>query len=204
MLIRNFGITLSRLTVEDIELVRYWRNSKDISRFMEYQKFITEEEQKKWFASLNPLTDFYFLINYNGVKVGLIHTSHINWKEKTADAGLFVWDKDYLGTHIPVLASIAMLEYFFNQLGLQKYFAKVGRTNQVAIRYNSSLGFKLQQQSLDNKSFDFYTLEKENYLLVAEKLKKFAATLSFEKPEVRIEPEILNEIRKLQTDSIRQ
>lgn len=204
MLIRNFGITLSRLTVEDIELVRYWRNSKDISRFMEYQKFITEEEQKKWFTSLNQLTDFYFLINYKGVKVGLIHTSHINWKEKAAEAGLFVWDKDYLGTHIPVLASIAMLEYFFNELGLQKYFAKVGRTNQVAIRYNTSLGFKLQQQSADSNGFDFYTLEKDNYLRVAEKLKKFAATLSSEIPQYQLDSEILNEIRKLQAESIRQ
>ena len=63
MIIRNFGITLSQLTLEDIELVRYWRNSKEISSVMEYQKFITEEEQKMWYNSLNPLSDFYFLIN---------------------------------------------------------------------------------------------------------------------------------------------
>jgi RimJ/RimL family protein N-acetyltransferase len=196
MIIGNFGITLSQLTLEDIELVRYWRNSKEISSVMEYQKFITEEEQKKWFNSLNPLSDFYFLINYKGVKVGLIHTSHINWKDKTADAGLFVWDKNYLGTHIPVLASLAMLECFFENFGLKKYFAKVGRENSIAIRYNLTLGFSLHEKS-DNSSFDFYVLEKESYLKASEKLKRFASTVSSEKAQLKIAPELLNEIKKL-------
>lgn len=196
MIIRNFGITLSQLTLEDIELVRYWRNSKEISSVMEYRKFITEEDQKKWFASLNPLSDFYFLINYKGVKVGLIHTSHINWKEKTADAGLFVWDKNYLGTHIPVLASLAMLECFFENFDLKKYFAKVGRENTVAVRYNIALGFSLYEKSTDSK-FDFYVLEKEKYLNASENLKQFAAKISSEKPQLIVTPEFLGEVKKL-------
>ncbi len=196
MIIRNFGIILSQLTLEDIELVRYWRNSKEISKVMEYQKFITEEEQKKWFHSLNPHSDFYFLINYKGVKVGLIHTSHINWKDKTADAGLFVWDKNYLGTHIPVLASLAMLECFFENFGLKKYFAKVGRENSIAIRYNLTLGFSLHEKS-DNSNFDFYVLEKESYLKASEKLRRFVSTVSSENAQLKIAPELLNEIKKL-------
>lgn len=198
MIIRNFGITLSQLTLEDIELVRYWRNSKEISSVMEYQKFISEEDQKNWYYSLNPLSDFYFLINYKGVKVGLIHSSHINWKNKTADAGLFVWDKNYLGTHIPVLASLAMLECFFQNFGLEKYFAKVGRENSVAIRYNLTLGFQLHEKS-DNSRFDFYMLEKENYLKASEKLKRFASTISSEKAQLEVKPELLTEIKKLNT-----
>jgi len=196
MIIRNFGITLSQLTLEDIELVRYWRNSKEISSVMEYQQFITEEEQKTWYNSLNPLSDFYFLINYKGVKVGLIHTSHINWKDKTADAGLFIWDKNYLGTHIPVLASLAMLECFFENFGLQNYFAKVSRENSIAVRYNLTLGFRLHQKSKDS-SFDIYMLEKENYFKTSEKLKKFAATISDEKQQLQIQPELMNELKKL-------
>lgn len=196
MIIRNFGITLSQLTLEDIELVRYWRNSKEICSVMEYKKFITEEEQKMWYNSLNPLLDFYFLINYNGVKVGLIHTSHINWKDKTADAGLFVWDKNYLGTHIPVLASLAMLECFFENFGLQNYFAKVSRENSVAVRYNLTLGFRLHEKSTDS-SFDFYVLEKENYLKTSERLKRFAATVYSEKAQLEIASELLAEIESL-------
>jgi len=196
MLIRNFGITLSRLTLEDIELVRYWRNSKDISRFMEYKKFITEDQQKKWFNSLNPLCDFYFLINWNGQKVGLIHSSAINWNDKTAHAGLFVWDKNYIATHIPVLASLAMLECFFEKFNIQKYFAKVGRGNSVAIRYNAALGFTQHEKSVMS-DFDFYVLEKNTYYKTSQKLKQFASTISAENQEVQIEQEIWNEIIKL-------
>jgi len=195
MFTRNFGITLSRLTLEDIELVRYWRNSKEIAQVMEYKKFITEEEQKKWFNSLNPVTDFYFIINYNGVKVGLIHTSHINWKDKTAHAGLFVWDKNYLGTHIPVLASLAMLECFFDHLEVEKYFAKVDRSNSVAIRYNTALGFVLHEKSADS-DFDFYVLDKKKYKKLSGKLKRVASRVSSGNSELKIEPEILAAIKK--------
>lgn len=196
MIIRNFGITLSQLTLEDIELVRYWRNSKEISSVMEYQKFITEEEQKKWFRSLQRLSDFYFLINYKGVKVGLIHTSHINWRDRIADAGLFVWDKNYQGTHIPVLASLTMLECFFENFGLEKYSAKVGRENSVAIRYNLALGFQLHEKS-NNSNFDFYVLEKDNYLKASEKLRRFASTVSDQGAQLEILPDLLNEIKRL-------
>lgn len=196
MFISNFGITLSRLTLEDIELVRYWRNSKEISKFMEYKKFITEEQQKKWFESLDELCDFYFLINWNGQKIGMIHTSTIDWKEKTAHAGLFIWHRDYLGTHIPVLASLAMLECFFGDLNLETYFAKVGRENKVAINYNKALGFKLFSQSSDS-DFDLYKLEKEEYNKATVKLKKFATTVSAEKPKTEINKKLLAEIEKV-------
>ncbi len=196
MIIRNFGITLSQLTLEDIELVRYWRNSKEISNVMEYQKFITEEEQKKWFHSLKPISDFYFLINYSGIKVGLIHTSQIIWEEKSADAGLFVWDKNYLGTHIPVLASLAMLDCFFENFGLEKYFAKVSRENSVAVRYNRALGFQLHEKSKIS-SFDYYVLEKDNYLKASEKLRRFASTISSQKSQLKISSVFLTEIKNL-------
>ena len=53
MIIRKYGISLERLTEEDIELVRQHRNSEFIRKRMFYQKMITEEEQKKWFQSIN-------------------------------------------------------------------------------------------------------------------------------------------------------
>ena len=109
---------------------------------------------------------------------------------------MFIWDKDYLGTHIPVLASLAMLECFFENFRLQDYFAKVSRENSVAVRYNLTLGFRLHETSNDS-SFDIYVLEKENYLKASEKLKRFAATISNEKPQLQILPELLNELQKL-------
>lgn len=203
MLIKNFGVTLSQLTIEDIELVRYWRNSKDISRFMEYRKFITEEEQKKWFVGLDPLRDFYFLINRNGIKTGLIHTSAVDWNLKTAHAGLFIWDKNYLGTPVPVMASLAMLQCFFENLGMEKYFAKVARNNNAAINYNTALGFRLHEKSKEG-GFNFYILEKDDYRKSSAKLKKLANIFSDENPQMKIESAVLeiagkNRLKKYST-----
>ena len=78
MKFRKYGITLTRLREDDIELVRKWRNSPGIQQYMEYREFITEEMQKKWFESINNLQNFYFIIEYENKKIGLINTSNID------------------------------------------------------------------------------------------------------------------------------
>ena len=37
----KYGITLKRLTVDKIELVRNWRNDPKISQYMEFRDYIT-------------------------------------------------------------------------------------------------------------------------------------------------------------------
>jgi len=69
----KYGITLSRIKEEDIELVRYWRNKPDIKNTMIYRKYISKQQQKKWFASINNNNNYYYLIIYNNEKIGLIY-----------------------------------------------------------------------------------------------------------------------------------
>ena len=75
MKISKYGIDLVRLTEEDIEMLRQWRNSPQIQQFMEYREEITAEMQKKWFDSINNVNNFYFIIHFEGQKIGLINTS---------------------------------------------------------------------------------------------------------------------------------
>lgn len=177
MNIQGYGIRLERLTTEHIELVRQKRNSPEISQFMEYQEFISPEMQEKWFNSLNPYQDFYFVISSNGQRIGLIHTSDIHWQEKTANSGLFVWEKSFIGSHVPVLASLAMLDIFFEICGIESYYAKVLNTNKAALGYNAKLGFEAVPGQKASK-FKTLILTRDNYIEKATKIRDTARRLS--------------------------
>lgn len=163
MNIEGYGIRLERLKYEHIELVREKRNSPEISQFMEYREFISPEMQEKWFNSLNPYSDFYFVINAGGKQVGLIHTSDVHWQDKTANSGLFIWEKSLLGSHVPVLASLTMLDIFFEICGIESYYAKVLYSNKAALKYNFRLGFEEVPGQKVSK-FKTLILTRDNYV----------------------------------------
>ena len=160
---------MNELSEEHLELVRYWRNSPEISSKMEYRNFITHQMQLSWYKSLDLARDFYYIIEYKDIYIGLINTSKIDEQDKSAQAGLFIWDHKYHDTHIPVLASLAMLDVFFDVFHINKIYAKVLKTNNKAIRYNTNLGFRLMPEQA-NQEFQNYFIDKSNYRETAHKI----------------------------------
>lgn len=145
MIIRDYDIELHRLDKESIEMLRQWRNARHIREAMFFQKEISQEEQKNWFKRIDNEFNFYWIIHHQNKPLGLINTSDISFHGGSAYSGLFIHDPEWQNTQIPVLASLAMLDFNFRVLKLRKILAKVREDNQVAIRYNQNLGFEMQE-----------------------------------------------------------
>lgn len=141
-MIEKFGIQLNPLTLKSAQKVRAWRNSEAIIRFMDFKGHITESMQTKWFRKVQASNDFYFSIEYNHTSIGLIHLNQFDKESKTAFAGLFIGEQKYTDTGIAFAASIALLDFAFDEVKLKKVFAKVHRNNNIAIDYNTYIGFK--------------------------------------------------------------
>jgi RimJ/RimL family protein N-acetyltransferase len=173
----KYGIRLSRLKEEDIELVRQWRNSPAIKQFMEYREHITPGMQKEWFRSVNNFNNFYFIIHFEGKKIGLINTSNADWKELTSDGGIFIWEESYYDTFVPVWASLCLLETTFFVFNARKSFIKTLNDNPRAIKLNTHLGYELLpgQEEVYNQQ---YILTKENFEKRAKKIMKAASLLA--------------------------
>ncbi|MFN8285425.1 MAG: GNAT family N-acetyltransferase [Chitinophagales bacterium] len=176
MKITRYGITLERSREEHLEMLRKWRNDSKISRFMFYKGQITAEMQQEWFASVNNEQNFFFVIHYKNAPVGLINISSIDWENKTAYSGLFIYEDKLLGTDVPVMASLAMLDVFFLLFDIRLVYAKVKGDNPVAHRYNSSLGFA-RTKKIEMGLGDEYMLQKEIYLLETKELRNAALRL---------------------------
>lgn len=176
MKITRYGISLERLQKKDIELVRHWRNDKKISRHMFYKGEITRQMQREWFASVDNEQNFFFLIQYKKSPIGLINISSIDWENKTAYSGLFIYDDKFLSTDVPVMSSLAMLDVFFVLFGMETIYAKVKGDNSVAHRYNTSLGFKRTKKIELGLGYE-YILTKKSYLKCAKRLRDAAIRL---------------------------
>lgn len=161
MKIERYQVQLIQIEKQHIELIRYWRNAEKIRKVMEYTDFITEKQQLEWFASIQPLYDLYFIIQYQNSYLGLIHANRLNWKSHEAHSGLFIWEEKFLGTPIPVMASVNLLDVLFKLFAFKKIFAKVKHDNFIALSYNKFLGFR---ESKDvTSSFLNIQLEYNNY-----------------------------------------
>jgi RimJ/RimL family protein N-acetyltransferase len=187
MKITRYGITLKRLTVDQIELVRKWRNSEKISRFMLYREHITPEMQKAWFKKIDNYENFYFLIEYCNENIGLIDIASIDWQAKSAYAGLFIYDEKYWGTSAPVLASLCMLDVFFIALGLQNISAKVKKGNKAAMQYNRELGFELSDKQHGQEGIEL-SLTPQLYFKKSQRLRSIAKNIKGDDTIIEFQP----------------
>jgi RimJ/RimL family protein N-acetyltransferase len=203
MKIIRYGVVLERIKKEHCEMVRLWRNDPKISRNMFHRGIITAAMQTEWFESINNRENFFFLIHYHGKYVGLINMSSIDWSEHTAFSGLFIYEDAYLGTDVPVRASLAMLDVFFLLGGIKKVFAKVRGNNKIAHRYNSLLGFIKKRKIELGQGYE-YELERTDYFMSADKLRRMAATGN-KKTIIEFEDTPIDcELKKLLLDNVPQ
>ncbi len=189
MRISKYGISLIRLVEADLELVRKWRNDDEIRKFMNFRDYITKEMQLKWFESINTSDNFYYVIQYEGEKIGLVNDKNIDWNEKIAEGGLFIWNKRYINSTIPMKISLLMLELAYTLLGWNKTIVKVRKDNPRALKYNESLGYIVVEH---NENSDYYTME----------LEKTRFFENFQKINRLVNPDSLNEPIILTFESI--
>jgi UDP-4-amino-4,6-dideoxy-N-acetyl-beta-L-altrosamine N-acetyltransferase len=179
MIIRKYGIVLTRLKEVDIELVRQMRNTEEIRKYMHYRDEISSEMQKKWFVSVNNGVNYYYIISHNGKKIGLIHGKNNDFEKGFCEGGIFIWDKVYIGTIIPSLASVILNDFTFVTFqALSTVYAKVVEGNKSAFEYNKLMGYEPCQPLNNDKEVIWMKLTAENYLIHIRHLRKGIAKLT--------------------------
>ena len=153
---------LKKIVAADLELIRNWRNSDAVSRYMEYREYITEKMQEEWFEKINNENNLYFLIEVGERPLGLICGAQIDWAyNKVGNAGIFIADDRDREAGFALEASVLLNDFAFS-IGIETIFIKVLHDNKRAIAYNKLLGYQLlgDQESVYNQR---YVLSKQAY-----------------------------------------
>jgi len=157
----GYGIFLERLTRNDLELVRYWRNSEEVNSFMIYQNEISEQQQQDWFDSINNDQNYYFIIlNKREEKVGLVNIKDVDFINATGEAGVFMFGQKNWGTGIALKAGALAGRFAFENLKLASLTCKVTKENKRAVTFNQYFGY---QFSISDTGILHGFLKRENF-----------------------------------------
>jgi len=176
--IKQYGVTLRRITINDIELLRYWRNQQSVNMYMDYREQITPEMQVKWFHSVNNKYNYYFIIEFEEKQVGLINAKNFSYENGFGEGGIFIWDKDYINSFAAVFSTLALLNFVFFKVKLCNLSrARILKDNDRAKHYNMLIGYKLMpgQEDVYNQ---LYELTLDDYIKNGTKLNKAAESLN--------------------------
>jgi RimJ/RimL family protein N-acetyltransferase len=141
--IEGYGVTQTRVQEDDIELIRQWRTDPNISRYMFFRGDITPEQQRAWFHSIDNDRNYFFIVHYEGQKIGLNSIKDIDWPTRSGQGGIFIVPDEHRNSLTVFRVAIPPLVWLFEHLAFNYVHAAVHPENRRAIRYNRALGHVL-------------------------------------------------------------
>lgn len=155
-MISGVSVDLKKMDENDIELVRQWRNSRDVSVHMISQSIISEEQQIRWFESVkDSASQLYFVIqSKTGDKLGVVNFSKIDPVNGTAEPGLYIGVTRERNSLYGMEAYYLLLKYGFEELKLQKVYGTALASNPTALKMNRSFGYTTEEIIKDGQIVD--------------------------------------------------
>jgi UDP-4-amino-4,6-dideoxy-N-acetyl-beta-L-altrosamine N-acetyltransferase len=136
-------IILRDLAQGDIEMVRNWRNSPDVAKYMYTENQITVEQQQAWFDSVKDNSSCkYWIISYNGNDIGVASLTGISQSLSSCYWAFYLGDAGIQGAGIGSKVEYNVLEYVFNELKLNKLRCEVITFNDKVITMHEKFGFR--------------------------------------------------------------
>lgn len=152
---------------EHLEMVRRWRNDPAVSRYMEARQHITPEMQQRWFDSLDPARQFYFVIEASSRPLGVAQLKNRDAVLRTAESGIYIARPELRGRRFGLEAYQALLRFGFVDLDLLTVGAHILSDNPASIRFHEALGFVrvANQEAVYNQQ---YTLDRTRWERIGE------------------------------------
>lgn len=136
-------IELKELTIDDIELVRNWRNSEEVAPYMYNENYITEDQQALWFEKINTDNNSkYWIIEYDERKLGLASITGIDKTLSSCFWAFYLGDLSVRGVGIGAKVEYNVIEFVFNTLKLNKLRCEVFVSNDKVINMHEKFGFR--------------------------------------------------------------
>ena len=175
LILSQYDVRLIRVQAEHLSLILRWRNNDWVRKNMFVQDVLKEKDQLAWFNSINNASNYYFIIEYLGEKVGLIHAKNFSEEDGIGEGGIFIGEYDYLETWASVMASICLLNFIFAKTNINRSMVRVQAHNRRAISYNLKLGYKIDFEDANELRM---ILDKEDFLYKTTVLKSVLSKIS--------------------------
>ena len=137
------NVAIRKFEKRDIVNKIKWINDENNNRYLHYDLPLEYENTCRWFEKIRKSEDRYdAVIEVDGVSVGLIGLLSIDRNNSKAEYYITIGSHGYKGKGIATKASKLILEFGFDQLGLNKMYLFTEIENTQAQRLFEKIGFK--------------------------------------------------------------
>ncbi|HCC08185.1 MAG TPA: hypothetical protein DEP72_08540 [Clostridiales bacterium] len=144
-IIKGDNILLRPLEENYIEILRCWRNKKEIQKWFLNSRVINKEEQIKWFENyINNNDEIMFIIESSdlNIPVGAIALCNIDRENNMAEPGrLMIGEEIARGKFMGTKALKLLCNFALSELNMKEIYINVIANNR-AIKIYERLGFK--------------------------------------------------------------
>ena len=165
------GLALRSVELDDIQLLRYWRNLNHVRSMFLDSHIIGREEQRVWFSDVADSGSKFFIYSLDDVDVGVVSATKIDRTVGSFEGGIFCGNVDFLGHWINVWAVVSLYKFAFFELELQLATARIRLDNSTALRFNRLLGFR--QLNDNNSDVGLFELRIDEFTIQAKRLQAF-------------------------------
>lgn len=139
-------IYLRALEPDDYKTSVHWRNDEEIQNMVGGHKyFVSEEKEKEWVNNAihdNTRLVLAICLVSNDKYIGNIMLQEIDWINRSALVPILLGDKDEWGKGYATEARMLMLNFAFNERGLERIFAEIIENNEASIKSLLKCGYK--------------------------------------------------------------
>jgi len=149
-------IHLRALERRDMPILQKWMNDSELTRWLGHHFPISLEEQNRWFDKLIVDTTKKKLLieDLENHPIGLVSLMQINFKDRSAEFGIYLGEHQFSGKGFGYEATISMLKLAFHELGLIRVYLVVLEENDRAIKSFIKSGFKKEAVLRESCFFD--------------------------------------------------
>lgn len=138
-------IILRDLKESDLEKLRLWRMSPEVTKYLFTDPVITKEAQEQWYKEMKERgEDIYWIINFNGVDIGYASLNKIDTQNLNADPGVYIGESEYRGIGLGGKILKKIEEYAFETLNLHKLYGYVLSENHPALKVYLGCGWETE------------------------------------------------------------
>lgn len=164
MNINKFTVYLRALELDDYQILNKWRTDDEVYKYTSGNKYyISSEYDRRWVEDkiFNNKENQYLgiCLKEENRLIGYLSINSIDWRNRKASwGGVIIGDKELWNKGYATEAAYIMLDYVFNELGLNCFYALWLAPHKASIRMGEKIGFKKEGVLRDRvyKSGQFY------------------------------------------------
>ncbi|MFW6136315.1 MAG: GNAT family N-acetyltransferase [Chloroflexota bacterium] len=126
-----------------------WFSDPEVRRYLDMALPFSMAQEERWFEQLQERLEKREVVmltieTIDGAHIGNISLFDINWKDRHAELGITIGDKDYWDQGYGSDAIRTMVRVAFDELNLHRVFLRVYANNERGLRCYEKVGFQTE------------------------------------------------------------